>query len=60
MSILRRKFYGEPVTRIIASVPVSTVNEIRAIIRRGHPARNNISEFVRLAIMEKLKREKRI
>ena len=64
----RRKFYGEPVARLIVSVPVEIVEEIDKLIgyRPGHlrpfggthPARRNRSEFVRLAIPEKLQRDK--
>lgn len=59
----RRKFEGEPVTRLIVSVPVSVVGEIddmtgfHSIKARKHPAFGNRSEFVRLAIVEKLERD---
>ena len=63
----RRKFYGQSVARLIVSVPVEIVEEIDELIgqRPGHwrpfggthPARRNRSEFVRLAIVEKLERE---
>jgi hypothetical protein len=58
MSILRRKFCGAPVERLISSVPTAEVKRIREVITwRNHPARRSISEFVRLAIAEKLQRD---
>ena len=54
----RRKFHGASVNRLIVSVPVEEVVQIDKLIRTGHPARNNRSEFVRLAIREKLERDK--
>ena len=64
----RRKFYGQPVARLIVSVPVEIVEEVDELIgyRPGHwrpfggthPARSNRSEFIRLAILEKLRRDK--
>lgn len=66
----RRKFHGAPVVRLIVSVPVEIVEEIDELIgqRPGHwrpfggthPARRNRSEFVRLAIVEKLERDKKL
>lgn len=53
----RRKFHGASINRLIVSVPVEVVAEIDELIRTGHPARRNRSEFVRLAIREKLKRD---
>lgn len=62
----RRKFNGEPVTRLIVSVPVSVVGEIERVSGskyprpnryNRHPAFGNRSEFVRLAIVEKLERD---
>ena len=62
----RRKFGSEPVTRLIVSVPVSVVGEIDRVTRckyprpnryNRHPAFGNRSEFVRLAIVEKLERD---
>ena len=59
----RRKFHGHPVVRLIVSVPVEVVEEVDDAIGygkpwgRNHPARRNRSEFVRLAIVEKLERE---
>ena len=55
----RRKFNGEPVSRLIVSVPIEVVDTIDELIKRGrnHQARANRSEFVRLAILEKLVRD---
>ena len=62
----RRKFGSESVTRLIVSVPVSVVGEIDRVTRckyprpnryNRHPAFGNRSEFVRLAIVEKLERD---
>ncbi len=59
----RRKFHGNPVIRLIVSVPEDIVAEVDEAIGyrtpwgRNHPARRNRSEFVRLAIVEKLERE---
>ena len=47
-----RRFHGEPVTRLIVSVPMATVKSVDSAMR---PSRNR-SEFVRLAIEEKLAR----
>ncbi len=56
MSMCRR-FHGEPVSRLIVSVPVSAVRRIdEALKNRQHPARGNRAEFVRLAIADKLQR----
>jgi len=58
MTTLRRQFHGKPVERLIASVPTTIVNRVRALIaRRSHPAQGSISEFIRLAIVEKLHRD---
>ncbi len=58
MSTLCRRFHGEPVTRLIASVPVDTVAMVDQLINTaGHPARRCRAEFVRLAINEKLERD---
>lgn len=62
---MRRKFEGEPVNRLIVSVPVQVVEVIDQLIysrfpstrHKIHPAKGNRSEFVRLAIMEKLERD---
>ncbi len=62
----RRKFYGEPVVRLIVSVPIEVVEEVDEAIGyrtpwgKKHPARRNRSEFVRLAIVEKLERDKKL
>ncbi|MGH8436474.1 MAG: ribbon-helix-helix protein, CopG family [Pseudomonas sp.] len=50
-----RKFGSTPITRLIVSVETDTVAAIDRLIR--HPSANR-SEFVRLAIEEKLKRDK--
>lgn len=58
MSTLRRQFFGAPVERLITSVLTADVRRIRVVITwRNHPARRSISEFVRLAIVEKLQRD---
>lgn len=56
---MARRFHGQPVTRLIVSVPVDVVAEVDSLLRqaRNHPARGNRAEFVRLAIAEKLARE---
>ena len=67
-----RRFHGEPVTRLIASVPKVTVMAIDDHIDRNkadhianywgerwHPVQICRSEFIRLAILEKLERDKR-
>ncbi|CAN5736597.1 hypothetical protein BH18PSE1_BH18PSE1_08580 [soil metagenome] len=50
-------------SRLIVSVPMEAVEAIDRLIAypygRDHPAHGNRSEFVRLAIREKLNREKR-
>lgn len=58
---LCRHFHGEPVTRLIASVPTELVQQIDALLweNRQHPARRCRSEFLRLALAEKLKRDRR-
>ena len=65
----RRKFGSESVTRLIVSVPVSVVSEIERVSGskyprhnrcNRHPAFGNRSEFVRLAIVEKLERDRQI
>jgi hypothetical protein len=58
MSKLRR-FHGKPVSRLIVSVTVETVRSIDALIEFRYPgpkhaAEGNRSEFIRLAIIEKL------
>ena len=57
---LCRQFHGEPVARLIASVPVALVEQIDALMRedRSHPARRCRSEFIRLALAEKLERDR--
>lgn len=46
-----------PKTRLIVSVEASSVELIDGLIRRRHPTKGNRSEFVRLAIEEKLERD---
>ena len=61
MSMCRR-FEGAPVRRLIVSVPVETVREVDDLITGRwyltHPARGCRAEFVRLAIAEKLERDR--
>jgi hypothetical protein len=53
-----RRFHGEPVTRIITTVPSAMLNEVnRAMAQPGHQARNCLAEFVRLALAEKIGRD---
>jgi metal-responsive CopG/Arc/MetJ family transcriptional regulator len=58
---LCRHFHGEPVERLIASVPTALVEQIDALLweNRQHPARRCRSEFIRLALAEKLARDRR-
>lgn len=58
---MARRFLGQPITRLIVSVPVDVVAEVDSLLRlaRKHPARGNRAEFVRLAIAEKLRRDQR-
>lgn len=53
---VNRYFNGVPKTRLIVSVEESIVDEIDDLIQFGknHPANRNRSEFVRMAIIEKL------
>lgn len=57
---MARRFKGQPVTRLIVSVPVDVVQAVDMVLtlNRRHPARGNRAEFVRLAIAEKLARDK--
>lgn len=57
---MTRRFHGQPVTRLIVSVPDDLVAEVDRLLKltRDHPARGNRAEFVRLAIREKLARDK--
>ncbi len=57
---MARRFNGKPIMRLIVSVPTDTVNEVDTLMKlaRHHPARGNRAEFVRLAIAEKLARDK--
>lgn len=56
-----RLFKNQPKVRLIVSVEGDTVETIDELIGyplgSGHPAKGNRSEFVRLAIEEKLERE---
>ncbi|GAB3473931.1 ribbon-helix-helix domain-containing protein [Azotobacter salinestris] len=56
-----RLFKDQSKTRLIVSVEVDTVEAIDELIGKPfggrHPARGNRSEFVRLAIEEKLARD---
>lgn len=56
---MTRRFHGEPVSRLIISVPLEVVHRIDEVARGRHPARGNRSEFIRLAIDEKLEWERR-
>lgn len=57
---MARRFKGQPVTRLIVSVPIDVVQAVDMVLtlNRRHPARGNRAEFVRLAIAEKLARDK--
>lgn len=57
---MARRFKGQPVTRLIVSVPVDLVQAVDMVLtlNRRHPARGNRAEFVRLAIAEKLAKDK--
>ncbi len=64
MSMCRR-FHGEPVTRLIVSVPVDVVDEVDQLIVGGlwphyHPAKGCRAEFIRMAITEKLERDRQM
>ena len=54
-----RRFKGEPVVRIIVSMPADMAAAIDQLLteRPRHPARGCRSEFMRLAVAEKLGRE---
>lgn len=56
---VNRYFNGVPKTRLIVSVEESIVDEIDDLIQFGkhHPANRNRSEFVRMAIIEKLEKD---
>ena len=55
---VNRYFNGVPQTRLIVAVKQPIVDEIDYLIKhdRNQPASKNRSEFVRLAIIEKLNR----
>lgn len=60
---MNRRFDGEPVTRLIVSVPVDVVADVDRLINGwriggSHPARGCRAEFIRLAIAEKLARDR--
>ena len=57
---MARRFHGKPVTRLIVSVLTDTVKQVDILLKinRRHPAQGNRAEFVRLAIAEKLARDK--
>lgn len=55
---MTRRFHGEPVSRLIISVPLAVVQRIDEVSRGRHPARGNRSEFIRLAIAEKLESDR--
>lgn len=57
---MARRFKGQPVTRLIVSVPIDVVQAVDMVLtlNRRHPARGNRAEFVRLAIVEKLAKDK--
>lgn len=59
---MARRFKGKPVNRLIVSVPLETVQAVDTLLKinRQHPARGCRAEFVRLAILEKLERDKAI
>ena len=54
-----RRFGGEPVMRLIVSVPGAVVTELDKLLSQHHQhaARGCRAEFVRLAIAEKLARD---
>ena len=54
-----RRFNGRPVARLIVSMPADMVVTVDLLLARmpDHPARGCRSEFVRLAVAEKLGRE---
>lgn len=54
-----RRFKGRPVTRLIVTMPADTVAALDRLLGTmpGHPARGCRSEFLRLAVAEKLGRE---
>jgi len=59
MSSMCRRFNGQPVVRLIVTMPADMVAEIDQLLteRPRHPARRCRSEFLRLAVAEKLGRE---
>jgi metal-responsive CopG/Arc/MetJ family transcriptional regulator len=59
---MARRFKGQPIMRLIVSVPDDVVQAVDTLLKSKprHPARGNRAEFVRLAIAEKLSRDKAI
>lgn len=57
---MARRFKGQPVMRLIVSVSDETVKQVDSLLKLAmhHPARGNRAEFVRLAIIEKLAKDK--
>ena len=59
---MNRRFIGVSVRRLIVSVPAQVVADVDSLItgwsNRMHPARGCRAEFVRLAIEEKLVRDR--
>jgi metal-responsive CopG/Arc/MetJ family transcriptional regulator len=58
-----RRFHGEPVRRVIVSVPIDMVEAIDLLMLgqgfgKRHPANGCRSEFIRIAIAEKLIRDR--
>lgn len=52
-----RYFNGVPTTRLIVTCEQSVIDEVDAHIRADRVTRGNRAEFVRQAIIEKLKKE---
>lgn len=54
-----RRFNGKPVVRLIVTTPADMVTALDQLLaeRPSHPARGSRSEFLRLALAEKLGRE---
>jgi hypothetical protein len=54
-----RRFKGQPVERLTLTMPAAMVSAVDMLMMRQpeHPARGCRSEFVRLAVAEKLGRE---
>lgn len=59
---MARRFHGAPIRRLIVSVTAAEVDAVDELIdgrmkKAWHPARGCRSEFVRMAIQEKLARD---